>query len=768
MIWTLTTMAWGAVLDVPSSYPTIEAAVAASSNGDTLLIEDGDYSGEPAVVLTGPLGLVFRGNGSPDAVLLPEISGDNVSIQIFDATLPCGVNPSVQVTGGALVLSGVRIGQCVQTLSRVVADNSNVSIEDSDFQFIYADKGGVLSATNTSVEVRRSSFLQNGALGASVDDCGGSGGALAVVNGSLLVEDSEFLWNEAVTGGAICVERASSVEIRASQFLYGNASAGSAALLEEVQDAVFTDVEVRFGSGTAIGVSGTGSESVIFERPVIEGNYSYPSGGAIFLAAVDSTITGGSFCGNRSGRAVSDLILQDVSLQVEGTVFALGDGETSLVAFGGELDLSWVSFIGPPGNAIWLFDGTESLTVDSSLFLDAPGSAIFGVPGATLSGQSNIGLGNGSLTVDISGPADLFQPYTGSAGLYDYTPGVSDCSSLNPWLLPDSGLRGLGVGGSDVGAFGAPSTVLPDVDGDGVTADLDCDDADPLVFPSAAEVPYDGVDQDCSGADLIDVDGDGFEAVEIGGLDCDDGDALINPAAVDTPFDGIDQDCDGLDLGDVDGDGYVGTQSGGDDCDDLDAAIHPDAVEVWYDGVDQDCDGANDYDQDGDGYDHLAFGGEDCADEDPTRNPGAQDTWYDGVDQDCDGKNDYDRDGDGEVSSDFSGTDCDDGDSAVNSAAVEVPYDGVDQDCDGEDLLDVDGDGSLAIRVGGEDCDDVDPSTYPGATEDSSPADRDCDGFSDPAGEVQPRGCSTGSSTSTSALPIAAALLFLRRSRGTR
>ncbi len=50
-----------------------------------------------------------------------------------------------------------------------------------------------------------------------------------------------------------------------------------------------------------------------------------------------------------------------------------------------------------------------------------------------------------------------------------------------------------------------------DADGDGWFADGgDCDDTDPLINPAAQEVAYDGVDQDCTGSDLLDVDGDGW------------------------------------------------------------------------------------------------------------------------------------------------------------------------------------------------------------------------------------------------------------------
>ena len=60
-----------------------------------------------------------------------------------------------------------------------------------------------------------------------------------------------------------------------------------------------------------------------------------------------------------------------------------------------------------------------------------------------------------------------------------------------------------------------------------VLNDGDCDDGEGGVHPGAAEVPYDGVDQDCSGEDLVDVDGDGEPAVEAGGADCDDADPTL-------------------------------------------------------------------------------------------------------------------------------------------------------------------------------------------------------------------------------------------------
>jgi hypothetical protein len=95
------------------------------------------------------------------------------------------------------------------------------------------------------------------------------------------------------------------------------------------------------------------------------------------------------------------------------------------------------------------------------------------------------------------------------------------------------------------GEMNDPCFALVDGDGDTFLSDVDCDDADPLVYPGAPEVADDGIDQDCDGADLgaVDADGDGA----FSDVDCDDADPTILPGAPDGFNDGIDQDCDGVD-----------------------------------------------------------------------------------------------------------------------------------------------------------------------------------------------------------------------------
>jgi len=223
----------------------------------------------------------------------------------------------------------------------------------------------------------------------------------------------------------------------------------------------------------------------------------------------------------------------------------------------------------------------------------------------------------------------------------------------------------------------------------------DCDDSVASVYPGAAEVAYDGVDQDCDGEDLCDVDVDGFDDPRCGGTDCQDADAAINPGASEVFYDGVDADCDGWSDFDADYDGF----DDGEDCDDADPFVSPGAEERWYDGVDQDCDGGSDYDRDGDGFDAVAHGSADCDDLVAFTFPGAPEL-DDGVDNDCDGYADgADGDGDGvsdELEHDLGldpDSDDSDGDGVLDRDELGDPEDPRDSDGDGViDALDDDDD----------------------------------------------------------------------------
>ena len=134
--------------------------------------------------------------------------------------------------------------------------------------------------------------------------------------------------------------------------------------------------------------------------------------------------------------------------------------------------------------------------------------------------------------------------------------------------------------------------VHDDDDGDGHDICDDCDDAAAGIHPGATEL-CNGLDDDCDGTVSGEEDADA-DAFRLCHGDCDDSDPTINPGVDDTPYDGVDNDCDGADLLDADGDGYEWDGIGGEDCDDAEATTFPGAHESPGDSVDSNCDGLDD------------------------------------------------------------------------------------------------------------------------------------------------------------------------------
>ncbi|CAG1064988.1 minor extracellular serine protease Vpr [uncultured bacterium] len=184
------------------------------------------------------------------------------------------------------------------------------------------------------------------------------------------------------------------------------------------------------------------------------------------------------------------------------------------------------------------------------------------------------------------------------------------------------------------------SEPITDLDGDGASAEADCDDNDPAVYPGAGEVKFDGIDQDCNGYDLtINITratySDTYRSLRIEAKSSLGADAALNadgygpmnwssnlnkwvltvrtpsmPAEVTVSgVEGVDTlslsppepqpvpepeplpvpvpEPDPEPMADHDNDGFPSV----DDCNDNDPAINPGAIEIRFDGIDQDCNG---------------------------------------------------------------------------------------------------------------------------------------------------------------------------------
>ncbi|MED5370924.1 MAG: MopE-related protein [Myxococcota bacterium] len=280
-----------------------------------------------------------------------------------------------------------------------------------------------------------------------------------------------------------------------------------------------------------------------------------------------------------------------------------------------------------------------------------------------------------------------------------------------------------------------------DVDNDGFASTsgtcggTDCNDGDPAIFPGAAEIVGDTIDQDCDSVDecYLDNDGDGYagsasvtkpgvdlacsgpyETNDVSVLDCDDDAFLALPGGTEI-CDGLDNDCvDGVpdDEIDQDGDFYVECGEASVDCEDWAAvdSMNGAWTSTW-----------NKTDSSGgmvDANGNVILGGCDCndnpADADASKqSPGLVEECELGgvtqIDSDCDGDpntdsgvavsdgDEYFRDADGDGFGDATDSaefcvlpsgyatnsmDCDDRDSLVNPKAAES-CNGRDDDCDG-------------------------------------------------------------------------------------
>ncbi len=364
--------------------------------------------------------------------------------------------------------------------------------------------------------------------------------------------------------------------------------------------------------------------------------------------------------------------------------------------------------------------------------------------GATTTYYTDIdGDGFGSQSVDACAQPAMTALVDGDCNDLDYTinPAASEtCDELdnNCDGTVDEGVTvtfyvdgdgdGYGVSGQTVEACTVPAGAA--------TIDGDCDDADAISNPGAAE-QCDGVDNNCDGTVdegmytmlFADEDGDGygnpsnFEQRCIDDVDptwtgdasdCDDSSAETYPGAAELEAtSGCMADEDGDGYGDVNPPSYVVP---GTDCDDGSASAYPGSAELEST---TDCM----EDTDGDGYGNgtvqsPVVAGSDCQDTLSAINPMSTDIAGDAIDQNCDGVDGTDFDGDGDPSVISGGSDCDDNDPTVET--LDVDGDGAstcDMDCNDSDATTVGDDDGDGFYVCEDDCDDGDANINPDADE---------------------------------------------------
>ncbi|MCB9762498.1 MAG: hypothetical protein H6739_22055 [Alphaproteobacteria bacterium] len=504
---------------------------------------------------------------------------------------------------------------------------ANAALDSSGGGQAYGGAVLVAGDTGGQVTISGSTFLENQATD--------YGGAIHASSGTLELDDLTLEGNAAGSGGAIYASTAGRILIQRSEFV-GNVSGNGSGIRWRpseagahlhVEDSAFDgNVSTQRGGG----IYAYGGEHLEINSTRFTSNEAALGGGMMTFGVDIVAVHNNIFCDNSAtgdsqsyGGGALAYESGDTSSLWANNVFAENHAEVR----GGGLLLwnsadaevvnnDFLSNSADTGGQAMFFRDTAGRFVNNLVMEHPQGTAVESSSSPTVALDYNDLYNNlDNLDSNLAGQA-------GSNNLA-VDPGFevrwSGGCDRDTWFLAtesplvdagDPSISDWDGSRSDIGAYGGPYVdvrLFTDEDEDGWLATEDCDDTDPDVHPEAPEQPYDGIDQDCDGVDLVDVDEDGWDAVEAGGEDCDDDAAAVNPGATEVWYNGLDEDCDGND-DDQDVDGHGATEAGGDDCDDLDPLIHPGATDTPDDGVDSDCDGS---DGPGTGTDDTGIGADD-------------------------------------------------------------------------------------------------------------------------------------------------------------
>ncbi len=397
----------GLVHNVPQDFETIQQAMEAAEDGDTIVLAAGEYE---EIVDFGQKSVTIRGEDPKDpAVVASTILLGNSQVVLFAGGE--GTLSGVTVRGGSTGSDGAGIH---------VGSGSSVTIERSVVEGNEAARfgGGVFLEEGAFVELLDNVFENNSAS---------SGGAvyLSGETSSAHLEGNTFTGNEASDGSVIYARRGAAVVIR-DNVVTGNAGRGGLIVLLEESTGEITNNEINDNDvalGGPIAVR-SGSSARIEENEFIDnvaqGDYT---GGAITVEGDSEAFIEKNVISGNSATWGGGVVVMSSVVDIAGNTITENDGGV----FGGAILVRGESVVSIKGNAI-----ERNLVTDSGggIYITSAGNAVVeirdneisdNVTGLYHGGGISVFTGTGlSLTIadnDISGnSAGLTEEHQGRGG----------------------------------------------------------------------------------------------------------------------------------------------------------------------------------------------------------------------------------------------------------------------------------------------------------------------------------------------------------------